>query len=86
MRAAKELDELSIVKLQIVVNGVIPEEASNHPFFASRRRMQLRAIDGLVQEFNVKPIQVPLLENEVKGIKALRALGKWVSDDVYAVR
>ncbi|MCL5971215.1 MAG: TRC40/GET3/ArsA family transport-energizing ATPase [Firmicutes bacterium] len=86
VRAAKELDELSIVKPQIVVNGVIPEEASNHPFFASRRRMQLRALDGLVQEFNVKPIQVPLLENEVKGIKALRALGKWVSDDVCAVR
>ena len=48
--------------------------------------MQQRAIDGLAQEFNVNPIQVPLLENEVKGIEALRALGKWVSDDVYAVR
>lgn len=86
IRASRELEELGIRGPSIVVNGVIPEEAATHPFFASRRSMQQSAVANLVKAFGNPVTEVPLLEDEVKGIASLRELGKWVDTDVYAIR
>ncbi len=85
LRAANELQELGIGSPKIVVNGVIPEEAASHPFFASRRTLQQAALRSLIQVFD-EVTEIPLLDNEIKGIVQLRALGKWVDRNVYAVR
>ena len=86
VRAAQELEELGIRQPGIIVNGVIPEEAAAHPFFASRRSMQQSAVASLVTVFGNPVTEVPLLEDEVKGIASLRELGKWVDSDAYAMR
>lgn len=86
VRAAQELGELGIRQPWIIVNGVIPEEAAAHPFFASRRSMQQSAVASLVTVFGNPVTEVPLLEDEVKGIASLRELGRWVDSDVYAIR
>ncbi len=86
LRTARELEELGIRDPWIVVNGVIPEEAATHPFFASRRAMQQNAIANLVKTFGTSVTEVPLLEDEVKGIASVRELGKWVDTDVYATQ
>ncbi|MDA8206618.1 MAG: ArsA family ATPase [Thermaerobacter sp.] len=84
LRTARELEELGIREPGIVVNGVIPEVAATHPFFASRRAMQRNAIANLVKTFGHSVTEVPLLADEVKGIASVRELGKWVDTDVYA--
>ena len=86
LRASQELAALGICNQRLYINGVIPEEAAAHPFFRSRRDMQRGAIAELVARFPGEADEVPLLEEEVKGVRMLRELGKWVSFDVHAVR
>ncbi len=84
LRAAAELDELGIVVPRVMVNGVIPEDAAEHPFFAARRARQQATVESLHAVFD-RFTEVPLLDDEVKGMAALRTLGKWVGADVYAL-
>ena len=86
LRASRELKELGIGNQRLFINGVIPEEAAGHPFFKSRRQMQRDAAAELTVAFPGATAEVPLLDDEVKGVRMLRELGKWVDLDVYAVR
>jgi len=86
LRASEELATLGICHQRLYINGVIPEEAAVHPFFRSRRQMQREAMAGLVARFPGAAVEVPLLQEEIKGVAMLRVLGKWVSLDVHAVR
>lgn len=84
LRASGELKQLGMVNQRLVVNGVIPKEAAEHPFFASRRAMQEAAVQEIAPSFP-KVVKVPLLDEEVKGVPMLRELGRWVDLDAYAV-
>ena len=86
LRASRELETLGISNQRLYINGVIPEDAAAHPFFRSRREMQRAAIGELVTRFPGAADEVPLLEDEVKGVPMLRELGKWVRFDVHAIR
>ena len=86
LRASGELKELGILNQRLIVNGVIPEDAAEHPFFASRREMQLRQIAEIAASFPAGTMQVPLLDGEVKGVAMLRTLGRWVDLDAYTIR
>lgn len=86
LRASAELKELGILNQRLIVNGVIPEDAAEHPFFASRRAMQVAQIAEIAASFPAGTTQVPLLDGEVKGVAMLRALGMWVDLDAYAIR
>jgi arsenite-transporting ATPase len=86
LRASHELREIGIGNQRLIINGVIPEEAADHPFFRSRRQMQREAIGELEAAFPAATAEVPLLADEVKGVAMLHELGKWVDLDVYAVR
>ena len=86
LRASGELKELGILNQRLIVNGVIPEDAAEHPFFASRRAMQLSQIAEISASFPAGTMQVPLLDGEVKGVAMLRTLGRWVDLDAYAIR
>jgi arsenite-transporting ATPase len=86
LRASGELKELGILNQRLIVNGVIPEDAAEHPFFASRRAMQLRQLAEIAAQFPEGTVEVPLLDGEVKGVAMLRTLGRWVDLDAYVVR
>ena len=86
LRASQEMRALGISNQRLYINGVIPVEAAAHPFFRSRWEMQRTAIGELVARFPGAADEVPLLEDEVKGARMLRELGKWVSFDVHAAR
>jgi len=85
LRASAELRELGIANQRLIMNGVIPEDAAQHPFFASRRAMQLAQIEEISRSFPTGTATVPLLDGEVKGIAMLRRLGRWVDVDAYAI-
>ncbi len=85
LRASRELEALGMTNHRLYINGVIPAAAAVHPFFRSRRQMQRAAVAELVGRFAGAADEVPLLEEEVKGVRMLRALGRWVNTDVDAV-
>jgi arsenite-transporting ATPase len=86
LRAAQELKALGLVEPQMVVNGLIPPEAADHPFFAARRAMQEEAVGALEQAWGEPVRRIPLQAAEITGLAALRTLGRWVRTDVSISR
>jgi arsenite-transporting ATPase len=77
-RAAKELGTLGIHPGLTVANMVIPPEQVTTPFVKSRRDMQEKYLEEIVGRFSVPLLQIPLLPNEIKGLRMLTQLGEQV--------
>ena len=77
-RAAKELGTLGIHPGLAVANMVIPPEQVTTPFVKSRRDMQEKYLEEIVDRFSVPLLQIPLLPNEIKGLRMLTELGEQV--------
>jgi len=76
-RASKELETVGIKTHLAVANLIIPEEQAVTPFFKNRRSMQLKYFDEIVERFNeAKILQVPMYDNEIKGIEMLKRIGE----------
>ncbi len=75
-RAAQELDSVGIHPGLVVANMVIPAEQVTTPFVQSRRVMQEKYLKEIAERFNVPLMQIPLLSNEIKGLKMLADLGE----------
>jgi arsenite/tail-anchored protein-transporting ATPase len=76
-RAAKELETVGIHAGLVVANLVIPPEQST-PFVQSRRAMQEKYLKEITKRFSVPVVQIPLLPNEIKGLKMLIELGEQI--------
>lgn len=75
-RAARELGTVGIHPGLVVANMVILPEQTTTPFVQSRRVMQEKYLKEITKRFNVPLVQVPLLPNEIKGLKVLTELGE----------
>lgn len=75
-RAAQELGTVGIHPGLVVANMVIPPEQTATPFVQSRRVMQKKYLKEITQRFSVPLVQIPLLPNEIKGLKMLTKLGE----------
>ncbi len=79
-RAAQELGTVGIHPGLVVANMVIPPEQTATPFVQSRRVMQKKYLKEITQRFSVPLVQIPLLPNEIKGLKMLTKLGEQIYD------
>ena len=77
-RAARELGTLDIHPGLTVANMIIPPEQTTTPYVQSRRAMQEKYLKEIKERFNVPLVQIPLLPNEIKGLKMLTELGEQV--------
>jgi arsenite/tail-anchored protein-transporting ATPase len=75
-RAAQELGTVGVHPGLVVANMVIPPEQTTTPFVQSRRVMQEKYLKETAKRFSVPLVQIPLLPNEVKGLKMLTELGE----------
>ena len=75
-RAARELGTVGIQPGLVVANMVIPAEQVTTPFVQSRRLMQEKYLKEIAERFSVPLAQIPLLPNEIKGLKMLAELGE----------
>jgi arsenite-transporting ATPase len=75
-RAARELGTVGIHPGLVVANMVIPAEQITTPFVQSRRLMQEKYLKEIAKRFNVPLAQIPLLPQEIKGLKMLAELGQ----------
>lgn len=84
-RAAKELGTVGIQPGLVVANQVIPPHQADTPFTYNRRAMQEKYLDEMEKRFRLPILQIPLLPQEVKGLKMLAELGEQVFQNYTVV-
>jgi arsenite-transporting ATPase len=74
-RAAIELSTVGIHPGLVVANMVIPSQQANTDFTYARWVMQRKYLKEISERFNLPVAQIPLLPQEIKGLKMLAELG-----------
>ena len=74
-RAMLDLRDAGIETQLVIANMVLPEEVSTNSFFKSRRRMQMKYLADIRDRFELPVMQIPLVQDEVRGVEALTVLG-----------
>jgi len=75
LRSAEELKQLGINTSKIIVNGFIPKEEAEHPFFKSRYEMQQKHLTEAKVAFKGIPMEtMELFNTELKGISRFRLI------------
>ena len=75
LRASEELKQLGINTSKIIVNGFIPSEEAEHPFFKSRYEMQQKHLIEARDTFKGIPMDtMELFNTELKGINRFRLI------------
>lgn len=77
-RAANELGTLGIHPGFIVANMVIPSQQANTDFTHARRVMQEKYLSEIKDRFGLPVVQIPLLPQEIKGLKMMAELGEQI--------
>lgn len=76
LRSSKELGDLGINTTKIIINGFIPREEANSPFFEKRYKMQQQYFEKAREIFREIPIDtMELFHTELKGIERFRIIG-----------
>ncbi len=81
-RAVTELGKLDIHTHQLIVNGLIPREATDNPLFSARAAMQARYLQQIKAELPLPTRCMLLLSGEIKGVDRLREVGRMFFEGV----
>ena len=75
LRSSEELKQLGINTSKIIVNGFIPKEEAENPFFKSRYEMQQKHLVEAKEIFKDIPVEtMELFNTELKGIERFRLI------------
>ncbi len=70
-RFAKELQGIGVQSQELIVNGILPVEACDQPFFRKRHEMQQRHLAEIRSRFPLPIREMLLRDGEVKGVATL---------------
>ncbi|MDZ7795283.1 MAG: TRC40/GET3/ArsA family transport-energizing ATPase [Spirochaetia bacterium] len=79
-RSSAELAEIGIKNTRLIVNGILPEDVCDHPFFRSRYDMQQRHLIQIGEEFSSPLKYMYQRDGEIKGVVGL----KHIARDLFA--
>ena len=79
-RAVKEIEQLGVRSLELIVNGLLPEAVCDDPFFRARRETQQRYLRDIEAQFPLPMRRMPLRDDEIKGLESLRAVGRELAE------
>lgn len=79
-RAVREVEQLGVRSMELIVNGMLPEEACNDQFFRARWVTQQRYLREIEEQFSFPIRRMRLREEEIKGIASLRETGRELMD------
>jgi arsenite-transporting ATPase len=79
-RSMTELATIGVKKVSLIVNGILPEEVCEHPFFRSRYDMQQGYLTRIAREFSLPTRRMLQRDGEIKGIQGLLH----VANDLFA--
>jgi arsenite-transporting ATPase len=72
-RAMLDLKHAGIETQLVVANMVLPEDVCTNIFFRSRRQMQMKYLQEIMDRFNLPVLRFPLMQEEIKGLTLLKA-------------
>ena len=75
-RSAAELRRLGIESQELIVNGILPAEVCEQPFFRKRHEMQQRHLAEIRRRFALPIREMYLRDGEVKGVASLREVAQ----------
>jgi len=75
-RSSEELKTIGVKKIELIVNGILPREVCEHPFFAKRYEMQQKHLQEITSLFPVPQRRMLQRDGEIKGLAALRNIAR----------
>ncbi len=75
-RASTELARIGVKSQELIVNGLLPAEACESPFFRRRHEMQQEQLAEIRARFALPIREMLLRDDEVKGIASLREVAR----------
>ncbi|HMU43033.1 MAG TPA: TRC40/GET3/ArsA family transport-energizing ATPase [Ignavibacteriaceae bacterium] len=75
-RSSKELKEIGVKNIELIINGMLPEEVCEHPFFKSRFDMQQKYIKIIESDFPMKNRKMYQRDGEIKGVERILNIEK----------
>ena len=75
-RSSAELKTIGVKNIELIINGILPEEVCEHPFFKSRFEMQQKYIKIIESDFPVKIRKMYQRDGEIKGVERLLNIEK----------
>ncbi|MDA8235670.1 MAG: TRC40/GET3/ArsA family transport-energizing ATPase [Clostridia bacterium] len=75
-RSVGELARIGINSNLLIINGILPPEYCQIPFFQQRSQMQQEYLKIIKERFQLPTKKVYLLEEEIKGLDFLRQTGR----------
>ncbi len=75
-RSSKELNEIGVKNVELIINGMLPEEVCEHPFFKSRFEMQQKYIKIIESDFPIKIRKMYQRDGEIKGVERILNIEK----------
>jgi arsenite-transporting ATPase len=73
-RAMLDLKNAGIETQFVIANMVLSEEVCINDFFKNRRQMQMKYLKEIKEKFNLPMLQLPLMKEEIKGVKQLKRI------------
>ncbi len=70
-RAMLDLREAGIETQLVVANMILPKDVCTNDFFKNRRAMQMRYLTEINDRFKLPVLQIPMMQEEIKGLNAL---------------
>lgn len=71
-RSSEELQLIGVKNIELIVNGILPEDVCEHPFFAQRFAMQQKYLQQIEAIFLAPRRLMFLRDGEIKGLRRLR--------------
>jgi len=75
-RSSKELNKIGVKNVELIINGMLPEEVCEHPFFKSRFDMQQKYIKIIESDFPLKIRKMYQRDGEIKGVERILNIEK----------
>jgi arsenite-transporting ATPase len=79
-RSSEELITIGVKKIELIVNGILPQEVCEHPFFVKRFEMQQKHLGEITRLFPVPQRRMVQRDGEIKGLPALHN----IADDLFS--
>jgi arsenite/tail-anchored protein-transporting ATPase len=84
-RAIGELGKLDIYTHELIINGIIPPEATANALFAARAEMQAGYLAQIERELPYAARRMFLMDGEIKGVERLRTVAALLHGEETAV-
>ncbi len=80
-RTLSQLERVGVTAKELIINGIIPSEQCEVPFFRKRREMQDHYIEEIHRRIPLPSKSLYFFDEEVKGLEMIRKVGRTLNQN-----